>query len=60
MPTIIALIIFKLFYVKLKHVFVSSKLNQGHLDRRNYGEKLAAIPHDKYFMIIEQYGLLFS
>ena len=46
--------------MKLKHVFVRSKLNQGHLERRNYGEKLAAIPPGKYFMMKEQYGLLFS
>ena len=42
--------------MKLKHAFVSSKLNRGQLERRNYGEKLAAIPHDKYFMMIEQYS----
>ena len=51
---------FQTFYMKLKHVFIMSKLNQGHLERRNYGEKLAAIPLDKHFMMIEQYGLLFS
>ena len=43
--------------MKLKHVFVRSKLNQGHLETRNYGEKLAAIPLHKYFMMIEQCDL---
>ena len=45
--------------MKLKHVFVRLKLNQCHLEARNYGEKLAAIPLDKYFMMIEQYGLYY-